>query len=145
MRPLTQNRNNLALMKLPLWLLIITAIALSLTSISTAPSTAQEANCKSPQTTRDMIICTGSEAQAADRQLNQVYQQLIRKLDGRQKERLTTAQLAWINFRDRTCAYEQGRFEGGTFAPVANASCLARVTQQRTKDLENYLQAVNNQ
>jgi uncharacterized protein YecT (DUF1311 family) len=132
-------------MKSPLWLLIITAIALPLTSISIAPSIAQQANCNNPQTTRDMRICAGSEAQAADRQLNQVYQQLIGKLDGQQKKRLTTAQLAWINFRDRTCAYEQGRFEGGTFAPVANASCLARVTQQRTKDLENYLQAVNNQ
>ena|SRR4028118_275642 len=131
-------------MKLPLWLLMITAIALPLTSISIAPSIAQQANCKNPQTTMDMRMCAGSEAQAADRQLNQVYQQLIGKLGGQQKERLTTAQLAWINFRDRTCAYEQGRFEGGTFAPVANASCLARVTQQRTKDLESYLQAVNN-
>lgn len=132
-------------MKSPLWLLIITAIALPLSNVSIAPSIAQQANCKNPQTTRDMIRCAGSEVQAADRKLNQVYQQLIGKLDGQQKERLTTAQLAWINFRDRTCAYEQGRFEGGTFAPVANASCRARVTQQRTKDLENYLQAVNDQ
>lgn len=132
-------------MKLPLWLLIITAIALPLTSISVAPSIAQQVNCNNPQNTADMRMCAGSEAQAADRQLNQVYQQLIRKLDGRQKERLITAQLAWINFRDRTCAYEQGRFEGGTIAPVVSASCFARVTQQRTKDLENYLQAVNDQ
>jgi uncharacterized protein YecT (DUF1311 family) len=131
-------------MKLRSWLVIVTALALPLTSISIAPSMAQEVDCSNPVTTRDMRICSGSEAQAVDKKLNQVYQQLKSKLSGQDKERLTNAQLAWINFRDATCAYEQGRFEGGTFAPVARTSCLARLTQQRTQDLENYLQEVSN-
>jgi uncharacterized protein YecT (DUF1311 family) len=132
-------------MKLRSWLVMISAIALPLTSVPTSPSIAQQVDCTNPMTTVDMRMCAGREAETADRKLNQVYQQLSSKLSGQQKERLITAQLAWIKFRDQTCAYEQGRFEGGTFAPVALASCLARVTQQRTQDLDNYLQEVNNQ
>ncbi len=63
-------------------------------------------------TTMEMNICTSREYQAADRKLNSVYQALRPRLSRQQQKRMTDAQLAWIKFRDATCAYERGEFEG---------------------------------
>ena len=101
---------------------------------------AQQPNCKSPQTTLDMNTCSSQELKAADTKLNQLYQQLLPKINSKQQQRLTAAQRTWIKFRDETCDYEAGHFEGGTVAAPIYVSCKARVTQQRVKDLEGYLE-----
>ncbi len=136
-------------MKLGSWLGMVAALTLPLLGAATAPGLtqddSQQANCANPVTTLDMGLCSGQKAEAADRKLNHVYQQLRQKLSGQQRQGLTSAQQAWIKFRDATCAYESSRFDGGTFAPVARASCLARVTQQRIQDLEKYWQDVSSQ
>ncbi|MFE4106389.1 lysozyme inhibitor LprI family protein [Almyronema epifaneia] len=61
----------------------------------------------------------------ADQQLNQVYQALKSDLSESGKSALTTAQLAWLDYRDSNCAYE-----GNT------QDCLARLTLARTNQLE---------
>jgi uncharacterized protein YecT (DUF1311 family) len=101
---------------------------------------AQQPNCKSPQTTLDQNLCSSQEFQAADRKLNQVYQQLQAKLNSTQKQRLIVAQRTWLKFRDESCNYEKGQFEGGSLAASTYVYCRARVTQERIKDLERYLQ-----
>ncbi len=101
---------------------------------------AQQPNCKSPQTTVDMTLCSTQEFKAADTKLNQLYQQILPKINSKQKQRLTAAQRTWVKFRDETCDYSAGNFEGGTLAPPVYISCKARVTQQRVKDLEGYLE-----
>ena len=98
-------------------------------------------DCKNPMTQVDMTICAGRAAKASDRELNQVYRQVRAKYKGTsQDNRLVTAQLAWIKFRDAECAVSAGRFEGGTMAPMAYAGCVDRLTQQRTQDLKGYLE-----
>jgi uncharacterized protein YecT (DUF1311 family) len=87
-----------------------------------------------------MTACAEREYRVADQKLNQVYRQLQSKLSGKQKPRMTNAQLAWIKFRDANCDYERGAFEGGTMANSIGTNCLARMTEQRTKELEAYLQ-----
>jgi uncharacterized protein YecT (DUF1311 family) len=104
---------------------------------------AQQPNCKSPQTTLDMNMCSSQEFKAADTKLNQLYQQLRPKLNSKQQQRLTVAQRTWIKFRDETCNYEAGQFEGGSLAPSTYGYCRARVTQERVKDLEDYLKQAN--
>lgn len=105
---------------------------------------AQNVNCNSPQTTLEMKVCAGNSYQKADRKLNQVYRQLKPKLGASQQKRLINAQRAWIQFRDKSCAFEGAFAEGGTLEPVLKTSCLARVTEQRVKDLQSYLNTVNN-
>ncbi|MBW4664821.1 MAG: DUF1311 domain-containing protein [Chroococcus sp. CMT-3BRIN-NPC107] len=104
-----------------------------------APQLAPTINCDKATNTVEINECTGREAKAADRALNQTYQKLRPKLSTKQRQRLTQAQLEWIKFRDRTCEYEAGEWEGGTGATSAYLSCLARVTTQRTADLQSYL------
>ncbi|MEG3842417.1 lysozyme inhibitor LprI family protein [Microcoleus sp. herbarium14] len=101
---------------------------------------AQQPNCKSPQTTLDQNLCSSQEFQSSDRKLNQVYQQLQPKINSKQKQKLIVAQRSWLKFRDETCDYEMGQFEGGTLAASTYVYCRARVTQERIKDLERYLQ-----
>ncbi|MEG4323402.1 MULTISPECIES: lysozyme inhibitor LprI family protein [unclassified Microcoleus] len=104
---------------------------------------AQQPNCKSPQTTVDMNICSSQEFKAADTKLNQLYQQILPKINSKQKQRLIAAQRTWVKFRDETCDYSAGHFEGGTLAAPIYVSCKAKVTQDRVKDFEGYLEQAN--
>ena len=125
---------------LPLLSLSILNIAISPILSQNRQQIAQKVNCASPQTTADMTNCADREYRAADKKLNQVYQQLQSKLTANQKQRITNAQLAWIKFRDASCDYERGQFEGGTMASPVGIHCLAEMTAKRTKELEKYLQ-----
>ncbi len=107
---------------------------------NTSLKLAQQPNCKSPQTTLDQNMCSSQEFQAADRKLNQLYQQLQPKINTKQKQRLIVAQRSWLKFRDETCDYEMGQFEGGSVAASTYGYCRARVTKERIKDLERYLE-----
>ena len=124
------------------YLLTVIAVSISLfgkQSIA-APQLAQTINCDKATTTVEINECTGRQAKSADRLLNQSYQKLKPKLSGKQKQRLTQAQLEWIKFRDRTCEFEAGELEGGTASTAAYLSCITRITKQRTADLQRYLE-----
>lgn len=105
---------------------------------------AQKVNCQNPQSTGAMLECASIEAEKADQKLNQLYQQIQKKETTSQKKRLTNAQIAWINFRDKTCEYEGGQFEGGSLANVTQTSCIATVTNQRVSDFKDYLEMLSN-
>lgn len=121
--------------------MIAVSISLFASGLQASPQLAQATNCNNATNTVEINQCTSQQAKAADRRLNQAYQQLKPKISSKQRQRLTQAQLEWIKFRDRTCEYEAGEFEGGTAAPSAYSSCLARVTTQRTNDLQRYLES----
>ncbi|NJK34486.1 MAG: DUF1311 domain-containing protein [Oscillatoriales cyanobacterium SM2_2_1] len=113
-----------------------------------APVWAQSIDCRNPQTQRDLNRCSEADYRAADRQLNETYQQLrrrIREFAGNrpavreQENRLVDAQLAWITFRDRHCAFVRSRVEGGSILPLAVNRCLERLTKERTQELALYL------
>jgi len=134
------------LKKITIWVklaassLLLTAGLLLPSKASNIPvQVAQQPNCKNPQTTVEMNVCSSQEFEAADKKLNQVYQQLQAKISTRQKQRLTVAQRTWIKFRDENCDYAKGQFEGGSLAASTYGYCRARVTQERIKDLEGYL------
>jgi uncharacterized protein YecT (DUF1311 family) len=101
---------------------------------------AQNPNCNNPQTQSQMNICASIAYQNADRKLNQVYRQLLPKLSASRKQKLISAQQAWIKFRDSSCEFERSAYEGGSMAPMIYGFCLAAVTEQRTKDLRRYLE-----
>jgi uncharacterized protein YecT (DUF1311 family) len=120
---------------------LLTAITITIVAVSTLAQAnrqmlAQQPNCSNPQTTLEMNICAGRDYLAADQKLNQIYRQIQANLSRRQKERMIDAQLAWIKFRDANCAYERGQYEGGSLATPTQTACLARMTQQRVKELE---------
>ncbi|HEY9853961.1 MAG TPA: lysozyme inhibitor LprI family protein [Leptolyngbyaceae cyanobacterium] len=101
---------------------------------------AQRPNCNNPMTQAEMNACAGIAYQNADRKLNQVYQQLLPKLSTSRKQKLITAQRAWIRFRDSSCDFERSEVAGGSMEPMMYSNCMASVTEERIQDLERYLE-----
>ncbi len=85
--------------------------------------------------------CAGRAYKQADAELNNVYQQVLRQENRDGQARLKTAQLAWLKFRDAECEYEAGDYIGGTMRPMVAAFCLAAVTNERTKQFQELLNA----
>ncbi|MGF1933183.1 MAG: lysozyme inhibitor LprI family protein [Nostoc sp. ChiQUE02] len=101
----------------------------------------QKLNCNNPQTQTAINECTKLSYQNADKKLNQVYQQLLPTLERSRKQKLITAQQAWLKFRDTNCEFERSRYEGGSIAPTIYFGCLENTTKLRTQQLQEYLKS----
>ncbi|MEH2237325.1 lysozyme inhibitor LprI family protein [Nostoc sp.] len=135
-------------------LLLVLASMLTLSSLDTPTMTiagttpdlpemrlVQKLNCNNPQTQTAINECTKLSYQNADKKLNRVYQQLLPTLESSRKQKLITAQFAWIKFRDTNCEFERSRYEGGSIAPTIYFGCLENSTKLRTQQLQEYLKA----
>jgi|GEM_PF-5263047 len=110
------------------------------TTENTVAQAPDSVDCTSPQTQADMNYCAALTAQEADDKLNEVYQDLRAAITNEtQEQRLIAAQQAWISFRDSDCEFYQRRYDGGSIMPLMYSSCIADRTEQRTKELEMYL------
>ena len=81
----------------------------------------------------------GTTLQDADRQLNAAYTKLRARLGPESRARLQAAEEAWIRFRDKECDFIGAPTTGGSIHGVIVASCQARLTLVRVKDLETQL------
>jgi uncharacterized protein YecT (DUF1311 family) len=102
-----------------------------------------DAACRSPQTQSAMNQCAGLDYRRADGELNRVYRQLVAVLRRERREQLTTAQLAWMSFRDEHCNFVSSRYAGGSIQPMIQTDCLAEVTRTRTEQLKVLLAQAN--
>jgi uncharacterized protein YecT (DUF1311 family) len=75
----------------------------------------------------------------SDEQLNAVYNKLRAKISDAGKNKLQVAQQSWLHFRDQECEFETMGTVGGSIHSMIVAICLARLTDQRVKDLEAQL------
>lgn len=124
----------------------LVAIAPSLIPVISPPSTAQQLiaqrqtiDCSKASATPEIKFCSQQSYQAADKKLNQVYQQVTSSIKGEPKQLLITAQQEWVKFRDNNCNFEVYNSRGGTGYEIFRNGCLERLTKQRTKDLQDYL------
>ena len=95
--------------------------------------------CADAQTQAGMNICWGKEYKAADATLNQVYGQLMRKLDEAEKTQLKQVEAAWLKYRDANCEFVGDQYKGGSMRPMIVAMCLADTTRNRTVELRNQI------
>lgn len=104
------------------------------------PAAADDLDCKNPQDQQSMNFCAEKDYQAADKKLNAIYQKVMSALDDEgYKTKLKTAERAWMTYRDTQCTFETAENEGGTIHPMVYAGCETRLTNLRTKDLQDYL------
>ncbi|MAM59054.1 MAG: hypothetical protein CMN25_17205 [Salinicola sp.] len=96
--------------------------------------------CDDATTQQEMNACAGEGYQAADKALNTTYDEIMGRLDGDSRERLKTAQRAWIEFRDAECDFVSGPTSGGSANSMVKAGCLEDLTRQRTETLKRYSQ-----
>lgn len=93
------------------------------------------ADCSSAATQSEMTQCAGRAYTAADKKLNIAYNEYRKRLSEPQKKQLTQAQLAWIKYRDLSCAFESSGVEGGSAYPMVRSYCLAGKTESRLKEI----------
>jgi uncharacterized protein YecT (DUF1311 family) len=90
------------------------------------------------QSTADQVACAAREFAVWDDILNETYRRLRAALDARQKVKLRGMQRAWIESRERSCAFYWDFFRG-TMASPMNAFCRNRETARRAIFLLGFL------
>lgn len=94
------------------------------------------ADCGAPATQSEMTQCAGQAYSAADKKLNLAYNEYRARLSAEQKKKLAQAQLAWVKYRDLSCAFESSGAEGGSAYPMVRSGCLAAKTESRLKEIK---------
>ncbi len=83
--------------------------------------------------------CLSSESDRQDRRLNQVYQQLQRRLDAAAKARLLAAQRAWLQLRERDDELEAGLYGESQAGNLQQKFNDIERLRSRADQLESYL------
>jgi uncharacterized protein YecT (DUF1311 family) len=112
--------------------------AMVVASMFAASAMAAE-DCRNPQSQMAMNICSGQDYKRADATMSKTYKVLVSNLEKDRREKLKKVQVAWIKYRDLQCEFDASNYDGGSMESLVHTSCLARVTQQRNKDLEAML------
>jgi uncharacterized protein YecT (DUF1311 family) len=110
---------------------------------------AAAASCSNPQTQAEMTRCAATAHQAADAEMTRQWKlryAAMKRRDAQDTSRgggfgyaaaLLESQRAWLKFRDTQCVIEGAEFIGGSARPMAQAQCKARLTRQRTAQLQS--------
>lgn len=110
--------------------------------------------CEDAVTQMEMTQCAVQDYEEADQALNAQWKRTKKTmaewdadLEGDLKgaeQALVVAQRAWIAYRDAQCELEGFQARGGTLEPALVAGCLARLTIERTKDLQSLADGIGN-
>lgn len=103
-----------------------------------------EINCANATTQAELNACATKEYRAADKELNTVYQQLIKKVSAGQKTSLIKAQRSWITFRDNHCAVYESLYADASMMPMVVMNCRRMATENRTRELQELLTELEN-
>lgn len=96
--------------------------------------------CDNANTQTDLNTCSAAQYQAADKKLNQTWQDVLKRAEPAQRDLLKKAQSAWITLRDADCAFISSSTEGGSVQPMVNNQCLTDKTNEREAFLASLLQ-----
>ena len=88
-----------------------------------------------------MNECAAAAYGTTDAELNRVYRGIMARLaeDEEGRQRLTTAQHAWLAFRDAECAFRTDRSAHGSIHPYLVTSCRDGLSVDRVAQLRGYL------
>ena len=88
-------------------------------------------DCANPIAQQEMNRCAERDYEAADRELNTTYRQVIARQNAGGRVSLVAAERTWIANRDKTCKDEAAENEGGSIYPLVYNGCLTRLTKAR--------------
>ena len=105
-----------------------------------ASGTAWADDCSNANTQTEMNQCAAAQYQAADKKLNETWEQALKRASGKQLELLKKAQQAWISLRDADCAFLASGAEGGSMQPMLISQCMTDKSVEREAFLASLLQ-----
>ena len=104
--------------------------------------------CTTQLNTQAINACGVKTLKEKDKELNTVYQKLMKSLAPSDKfddtdyisvkAQLTKAQRAWIVYRDNDCKARYTQSAAGTIRGAVYNGCMAERTEQRTKELRKW-------
>ncbi|RIV84785.1 DUF1311 domain-containing protein [Aurantiacibacter xanthus] len=102
-----------------------------------------------------MTMCAARDYEEADAALNAQWSQTADVMRARDRdldrvyddrpgyfETLLAAQRAWLTYRDKHCASAGYRYRGGSMEPMIVSGCKTRLTEQRTRELADLIEAL---
>ena len=136
--------------------LLVASLALAQQVDRAKPSKADvHGACDDAQTQTEMNLCSGKEYAKADAHLNSIYHKIREQMksdlaeaenlknEKDQKsmretiEKLTTAERAWIQYRDLLCGLAADAYEGGSIQPLIHSDCLREATEHHIQELKS--------
>ena len=124
---------------------IFLSVLLSALTLNAQDSAAYRACTAKAQAQMELNTCAGDEAARVDRELNEVYRQLLARAkdDTDATEKLKAAERAWIAYRDAyiEAAYpaKDKRLEYGSIYPMDAALLQAKLTRRQIAALKDLL------
>lgn len=91
----------------------------------------------------DMNQCSSQKLEESTKKINKVYNEYRKSLTDDEKKSLRDIQMAWIKYKDLRCKFSAAGYEGGSMQGMVMTNCLADVTNQRLKELEDELKEKN--
>lgn len=110
-----------------------------LLALSVHDAEAQDLNCGNPSDQATMNACADRVLRESDARLNRVYWSLTDKVTDEGRDRLRSAERAWISYRDKQCAFETAGMEGGSAYPMLLAACRDELTRTQADRLARQL------
>jgi uncharacterized protein YecT (DUF1311 family) len=122
--------------------------ALTLTTAIHVQSAPTPNICAAPTTTIDLNNCAQKNLDKKDKELNVVYQALMKTLTPSKpigminypevRRQLVNAQQDWIRFRDNDCDAKYRLRQDGTIRTIVYLGCKTEHTELRIKQLQNW-------
>lgn len=88
--------------------------------------------------TVEMRECISKKYAIADGELNDVYKQVMARLDDAGKSTLRTQQRQWVKDKEAKCTAAGKEHEGGTMQPVVVGDCQVQMTEKQVAVLRAY-------
>jgi putative lipoprotein len=96
-------------------------------------------DCANATSQTAIDACAARGYRQADSALTQQYQRALSASTGARRAALQKAQQAWAAYRDAHCRYATIGYSGGSAEAMQKSLCLASLTRDRTRDLEESL------
>ena len=124
--------------------LILLTHSLGIAAISQEKQAGSSPCESSTGTQAEANACARHKYKQADIGMNKVYEQLMTELagfgsDGKTQHKLRQAQSIWLQYRSANCESEASIYEGGSILPAVHYSCLASMTEERTRRMRELL------
>jgi uncharacterized protein YecT (DUF1311 family) len=127
-------------------ILMLIVVLLTVFPASSQKKKTENDPCKG-NTQYEMNMCAGQELKRADAELNRVYQQLLKAVEGDKlaTSKIKTAEQAWIVYRDAyleaTYPEEDKQANYGSIFPMEFALLSTKLTRAQTAALKELLRA----
>ena len=93
------------------------------------------------QTQMEMNQQASNDYKKADARMAIVYKKVQKiTLSETDKKLLLDAQRKWIFYKEAHCKSASASYEGGSIKPLIYFNCLTEITNERTKQLNGYLE-----